>query len=393
MAATLTILSISILVFAYGGYVLPAWLWMKISPAPKRVKSNVLPTVTFIVAAYNEEDIIEEKINNCLSLIYPKDKINFLFVTDGSTDKTAQIISTYPSIQLQNHPLRDGKSMAINRAMQTINAEIVVFSDANTLLNDQALLHMAEAFFDPRVGGVAGEKKVFRLQQGGANTEGEGLYWKYESWLKNFDARFHSTVGAAGELFAIRSSLYSHTPREVLLDDFIISMKICLAGWKIAYTQKAIASEYPSENLMEEKKRKKRIATGAFQSVFLLKELFHFWKHPRLTYLYISHRLMRWIICPFLLPVLFFTNLMALDNQPGIFILVLFYAQCCFYMFAITGAWLDAKNLKHPICSIPFYFVFMNLNMYIGLIQYLKTTPTGIWEKASRIKKPHSEKY
>jgi|1048.fasta_scaffold00036_21 cellulose synthase/poly-beta-1,6-N-acetylglucosamine synthase-like glycosyltransferase len=393
MAANLTIFFICILVFAYGGYVLPAWLWMKMSPTKKRVKSKELPTVTFIVAAYNEEEIIEEKINNCLNLTYPEDKISFLFVTDGSTDETAKIIKSYPNIQLQNHAIRDGKSMAINRAMQIINAEIVIFSDANTMLNEQAVMHIAEAFLDPGVGGVAGEKKVFRIEKGGANTDGEGLYWQYESWLKNFDASFYSTVGAAGELFAIRSALYVHTPREVLLDDFIISMKICLKGWKIAYTKKAVASEYPSENLKEEKKRKKRIATGAFQSVFLLKELLYFWKYPRLTYLYISHRMLRWIICPFLLPAIFIGNLVALNQQPDLVIYVLFYAQCGFYLLALTGAWLNAQNLKHPIFSIPLYFIFMNLNMYIGLFQYLKTTPTGTWEKAARLKKGISSNY
>ncbi|MEY4660059.1 MAG: hypothetical protein RLZZ42_11 [Bacteroidota bacterium] len=386
MAATLTILFSAIFIFAYGGYVVPAWLWMKMSPHTNRQKTTDLPSVTFIVAAYNEEDTIEEKIKNTLLLQYPKDKINFLFVTDGSTDATPAIVSKYPIISLQHQTERDGKSMAINRAMQKVNTDIVIFSDANTYLNSDAIMHIAKEFFYPHIGGVAGEKKVLKIDRGGVSSEAEGLYWKYESWLKNFDAQFHTTVGAAGELFAIRTSLYTHTPREVLLDDFIISMKICLKGWKIAYNKNAVAAEYPSENLAEEQKRKKRIATGAFQSVVLLKELFYFWKHPRLTYLYVSHRLLRWIICPFLLPIIFITNVFAITQENHVFFEGLLVLQCCFYLLAATGAWLDRKKRKHPLFSIPFYFLFMNFNMYIGLYRFLYTTPSGIWEKAQRVK-------
>ena len=386
MAPFLTILFLLVLIFAYGGYVIPAWVWMKLSRRSNKEKTTALPTVTFIVAAYNEADIIEEKIKNTLLLNYPEDKINFLFVTDGSTDATPTIVGKYSIIGLQNHPDRDGKSMAINRAMQKVNTEIAIFSDANTFLNTDAILNIAQEFLDPDIGGVAGEKKVQRLTSGGVSAEAEGLYWKYESWLKNFDAQFHTTVGAAGELFAIRAKLYTHTPKEVLLDDFIISMKICLDGWKIAYNKNAVACEYPSANLAEEQKRKKRIATGAFQSVFLLKELLYFWKHPRLTYLYVSHRLLRWIICPFLLPLIFFTNLIAAIQTHHALFDGLLMIQCCFYLLAIAGAWLDSKKKKHPLFSVPFYFLFMNLNMYIGLLSFLSTTPSGIWEKAKRVK-------
>jgi cellulose synthase/poly-beta-1,6-N-acetylglucosamine synthase-like glycosyltransferase len=159
MAVTLTILFSAIFIFAYGGYVVPAWVWMKMIPHPNRQKTTDLPSVTFIVAAYNEEDTIEEKIKNTLLLQYPKDKINFLFVTDGSTDATPTIVSKYPIISLQHQTERDGKSMAINRAMQKVKTDIVIFSDANTYLNPDAIMHIAKEFFDPHIGGVAGEKR------------------------------------------------------------------------------------------------------------------------------------------------------------------------------------------------------------------------------------------
>ncbi|MEY2836096.1 MAG: hypothetical protein RLZZ557_1758 [Bacteroidota bacterium] len=385
MIAAVLYTSIFVLLMAYGGYTIPAWIWMKIRPSPQHIADNYLPNITLVVAAYNESDIIEDKIKNCLSLNYPKDKLYFVFVTDGSTDDTPLIIKKYPSIKLQHSVIRDGKSMAINRAMQHIKTPITLFSDANTMLNEDSVLLMAKSFMDPKVGAVAGEKKVLALNKGGANAVGEGLYWKYESLLKKFDAQFHSTMGAAGELFGIRTALYQHIPGKVLLDDFVISMNICLKGWKIAYEKGAIATELPSANTEEEKKRKTRIATGAFQTVGMLWQLLLFWRHPRLSYLYISHRLLRWVICPFLLPVILLTNIIVVIQDDNALMGGLLFLQLFFYAAAIVGWVLDRQQKKIVLFSIPYYFLFMNMNMYTGLYRFAFKNQTGIWEKAVRL--------
>ncbi|MEN9882852.1 MAG: hypothetical protein RLZZ420_69 [Bacteroidota bacterium] len=377
---------IFILFMAYGGYTIPAWIWMKIRRCQQKANDNILPDITLVVAAYNEAEIIEDKIRNCISLNYPKDKLDFVFVTDGSTDDTSAIVKKHPSIKLQHTAVRDGKSMAINRAMKQISTSITIFSDANTMLNEDAILLMAKSFTNPEVGAVAGEKKVLALDKGGANTVGEGLYWRYESMLKNFDAQFHSTMGAAGELFGIRTALYQHIPSSVLLDDFVISMNICLRGWKIAYEKDAIATELPSANTQEEKKRKTRIATGAFQTVIMLWRLLLFWKHPRLSYLYISHRLLRWAVCPFLLPVILIVNFFIVLHENSIPLTYLLSLQIMFYASTFIGWILDRQNRKIAIFSIPYYFLFMNLNMYTGLFRFIFKHQSGIWEKALRSK-------
>lgn len=379
-------ISIFIIFMAYGGYTIPAWIWMKTQRVSQTNHATDLPDITLVVAAYNEADFIDGKIRNCLSLNYPKEKLDFVFVTDGSTDETPLIIKKYPNIKLQHLPVRDGKSMAINRAMQQIKSTITIFTDANTMLNEDAVLLMAKSFMDPKVGAVAGEKKVLALNKGGANAVGEGAYWKYESMLKNFDAQFHSTMGAAGELFGIRTSLYQHIPGNVLLDDFVISMNICLQGWKIAYEKRAIATELPSASTQEEKKRKARIATGAFQTVVMLWKLLLFWKHPRLSYLYISHRLLRWIVCPFLLPVIFWANYAAIQQGDNILLSHLFTLQIIFYIAAFIGWILDTQHKKLAPFSIPYYFLFMNMNMYTGLYRFIFMQQTGVWEKAIRSK-------
>jgi len=172
----------------------------------------------------------------------------------------------------------------------------------------------------------------------------------------------------------------------VLLDDFVISMNICLQGWKIAYEKGAIATELPSANTKEEKKRKKRIATGAFQTIIMLRQLLLFWKHPRLSYLYISHRLLRWAICPFLLPVIFIGNYLAVQRGDEILLSYLLNLQIFFYAAACIGWILDKQNRKINLFSIPYYFLFMNLNMYTGLYQFVFKQQTGVWEKAIRSK-------
>ena len=193
-------------------------------------------------------------------------------------------------------------------------------------------------------------------------------------------------MGAAGELFGIRTSLYHHIPAAVLLDDFVISMNICLQGWKIAYEKDAIATELPSANTQEERKRKTRIATGAFQTVTMLWRLLLFWKHPRLSYLYISHRLLRWAVCPFLLPVILLANFFILLQENSIPLTYLLSLQIIFYVAAFIGWILDRQNRKIAIFSIPFYFLFMNLNMYTGLYRFIFKHQSGIWEKAIRSK-------
>src|SRR5690606_26778994 len=155
----------------------------------------------------------------------------------------------------------------IQRAMHFVTTPFVIFTDANTLLNKESVHNIMRHYSDNRVGGVAGEKKIIAVSTDAITATGEGLYWKYESWLKKMDSSFYTVVGAAGELFSIRTELYTHPGNNVLLDDFIISLRICQAGYKVSYEPEAYALESASASLEEEKKRKIRISAGAFQSI------------------------------------------------------------------------------------------------------------------------------
>jgi biofilm PGA synthesis N-glycosyltransferase PgaC len=379
-------LSFLILFYAYFGYALIAliFIYQRKGKNIQQYQDFELKSLTLIIAAFNEEAFIEEKIINSLALKYDKNKFKIYIVTDGSTDLTATIVKKYPEIIHFHENKREGKIAAVNRIMNFVDTEIVVFSDANTLISEDSLLKIMKHYANPKVGGVAGEKRILQNKKDELAGKGEGLYWKYESILKNIDSQFYSVVGAAGELFSIRTNLYQHPGNNVLLDDFLISLNVCLKGYKIAYEPDAYALEKPSFSLKEERKRKIRISAGGFQSIIMLKELFKFWKYPKLSFLYISHRVLRWTICPILLPLLVLFNLIQLTISFDYFFLITMAFQLLLYLLAFAGYLFSRINIKIKIMQFAFYFVFMNISLYIGFYKFLKGKQSVLWDKAKR---------
>ncbi len=380
-------ISITLVFYSYIGYAFLIWVYLKIKPSPKLpapTDERLMP-VTLIVACYNEAGIMEKKVRNCLALDYPMDKLSFIFITDGSTDQSSEILARHPEITHLHQSLRAGKVAAINRAMEYVKTEFVIFCDANTSLNSLSAQHIMKHYHNASVGAVAGEKKVEDLlDDTGASGAGEGIYWKYESLLKKLDSQFYSVVGAAGELFSIRTALYEHVEEDVLLDDFIISMRICRRGYKVIYEPLAFATEPPSFTMKEEQKRKIRISAGGFQSIKMLSDLLNIFKYGRLSFLYISHRVLRWTICPILLPLIFIINLILWKIFPESFFSVSFFAQVIFYFAAIIGWAFASKNITIKALYVPYYFVFMNAAMFIGFRKFYNNNQSVLWEKARR---------
>ncbi|MES1197767.1 MAG: glycosyltransferase family 2 protein [Chitinophagaceae bacterium] len=389
MAILLFWISLALLFFCYIGYGMLLFgvntLKFIFSHAAKKTPFTDPPPVTLIITIYNEEKILEQKIQNTLAIQYPPGKLNIVFVTDGSTDSSQKIVERYPGIILMHQQERRGKFAAIKRAMQKVKTPVVVFSDANTMLNKECIERLAEHYRDPKVGGVAGEKKILLNNHVSAVGEAEGLYWKYESLMKKLDANFNTVVGAAGELFSIRTELFKELNDELILDDFVISMKVCLQGYKIAYEPGAFAIESPSISLSEEEKRKVRISAGAYQSIGYLKSCLNIFRYPLLSFQYISRRLLRWIFCPMMLLLLLFTDILIFAKQPELnFYKWFLYAQATFYFLAAVGWMFIRSGRKLGWLAIPFYFVFMNYCLVKGFIKYLKGRQTVLWEKSLR---------
>ncbi len=381
--------SVSILFFCYIGYGI-LLLFLNGLLIIFRFKNKTVTLkeklpVTLIVSAYNEEQVLEQKIKNTLAIEYPPDLLTIIFVIDGSADGSLEMIQKHPAIILLHQKERRGKFAAIKRAMQLVQTPIVVFSDANTMLNKECIGRIVAHYHDPKVGGVAGEKKILHNHHISAVGEAEGFYWQYESFMKRLDAGFYTVVGAAGELFSIRSGLFRESDDELILDDFVISTQVCLQGYKIEYEPGAFATEMPSATLAGEEKRKVRIAAGAFQSIGYLKKCLNIFKYPLLSFQYISRRLMRWILCPVMLVILLVTNVILVSNQPvnGFYNWFLF-AQALFFFLVLTG-WVFVRTGKRAgVLTIPFYFVFMNYCMVKGFIRFLKRRQTVLWEKSLR---------
>lgn len=388
-------IALFIVFYTYVGYGFLLYILVRvkelfIKPIQHRLPADdKLPDVTLFITAFNEEDVIEEKMHNCLSLDYPAEKLHIVWTTDGSNDGTNQKLTSWPQVVVHFQPARQGKTAAMTRGMRFVHTPLVVFTDANTMVNRKAIREIVLAFEDTKVGCVAGEKRIAVQTKDGAAAGGEGLYWKYESTLKALDARLYSAVGAAGELFAVRRNLFTEMEPDTLLDDFILSLRIAMQGHTIAYCTEAYAIESGSADMREEEKRKVRIAAGGLQSIWRLRALLNPFRYGVLSFQYISHRVLRWSLTPVLLFALLPLNivLLILGVSPILYGIIL-VLQFLFYTAGLWGYYLSTKQVKNKLLFVPYYFLFMNINVIKGVNYLLKKRGTGTWEKAKRQKEP-----
>ncbi|OYU66055.1 MAG: glycosyl transferase [Bacteroidetes bacterium B1(2017)] len=369
--------------YAYVGYGILLYVLVKIKNLfvkKPNFSNQVLPEVTLLVAAYNESDYVVDKVKNTIAQSYPSDKLKIVFVTDGTTDDSIEKLKSFEQVKVYHSDERKGKMAAINRVMPLIKSPITVFTDANAMLNTDAIKSMVEHFVNPKVGVVAGEKQIIKVSENNAEV-GEGLYWKYESFLKKLDSELYSTVGAAGELYAIRTSLFQTLETDTLLDDFVLSLRICSKGYVTAYEPSAKAMETASLNIAEELKRKVRISAGGIQSVLRLQTLLNPFKHGWLTFQYLSHRVLRWTLVPVFLVLMPIVNLFLMDNP--FYQLSLFF-QVAFYSLAILGYVFEKKGKKFKALYVPYYFSFMNYAAILGFKRFYSNQQAVTWEKAAR---------
>lgn len=382
---------LSIVIYTYVGYGLILYVMVKIKELFNKSKKEVhlphdnqLPEVTLLVAAYNEEDVVRDKMENSLALNYPKEKLKLMWVTDGSTDKTNELLSEYKEVELLYVPERGGKTAALNRVIDYVTSPIVVFTDANTMICRDSIREIVGAFMDIKVGCVAGEKRIAVKEKDNAAGGGEGLYWKYESSLKNLDSRLYSAMGAAGELFAVRRELFDKMENDTLLDDFVLSMRIVAKGYKIAYCPEAYAIESGSADMNEEQKRKIRIAAGGLQSIWRLRALLNPFKYGIVSFQYVSHRVLRWSLTPIALFALLPLNFFLLFVSSKVMYVFVFLLQLLFYAMGLRGYALSKRQIKNKWLYVPYYFLFMNLNVIRGFAYLKKKKGNGAWEKAKR---------
>ncbi len=380
---------LGLMIYSYFGYtIILAFIVIirkTFSQNKENDKPDFFPDITIVVAAYNEEKNIDDKVQNSKLQDYPQNKITQLWINDASTDETKALLAKYPNIKVLNQPERKGKIAAINLAMSHVTSPITIFSDANAMLSLNAIRKIVEPFSNTKVGCVAGEKRILLNTQENAAATGEGIYWKYESLIKELESNCNTTLSATGELYAIRTNLYEIVKDNTILDDFAISTNILKKGLLVKYIPDAYACERASANISEEKKRKIRIAAGSFQSLFRNLELLNPFKHPFLTFQYFSHKILRWFLLPlslFLIPIL--NVLILLKDWHNTLYLITFAIQLLLF-FAITLGWLlKDKVVTSRWIFLPYYLFMMNISVVQGFFRFLKGTQNVKWDKSLR---------
>ena len=382
---------VAVVFYTYLGYGMLLWLIISIkrlvrgkqSPTPMPTDDE-LPTMTLMICAYNEQDVVKEKMQNTRALDYPKDKFRVMWVTDGSNDRTNELLKEYPEVDIVFSPERRGKTAALKHGLSELKTQYVAFTDANTMINSGAMKEIARLFMDKTVGCVSGEKRVAARKEGEMAAEGEGMYWRYESTLKKWDSELYSAMGAAGELYAIDPKLVREVPDNALLDDFMMSMYIVDEGKRIAYSPDAYAMEYGSADIHEESKRKRRIAAGGLQSIWWLRKMLNPLRQPLVAFQYISHRVLRWSVTPIAMVIMLAVNSMLVAMGAGTIYNIILALQMLLYLAALAGYIMNEHGHKNKMLYTAYYFVFMNLNVFRGMA-YLRThSNSGAWEKAKR---------
>lgn len=385
-------ISVFVLVYTYIGYGLVLWTIKILFFKKKNTILSEKPAVCILIAAYNEEDWIVEKIQNTLSLDYPVELLEVWVITDGSTDETFQRAKNYPlpsgaKLQVHHQDERQGKLAAIERVMPGVQTPIAIFTDANTSLNHQVIQNLVKHYADPQVGAVAGEKRIHTTHQDEASSAGEGIYWRYESLLKKWDAELFSAVGAAGELFSIRTELFEKIPADTLIEDFYLTMTVLRKGYRIAYAADAYAIEAASASVAEELKRKIRIAAGGLQASWRLRDLLNPLRYGIFSWQFFSHKILRWTLAPLALPLAFLLNL-ALAFSPGGIYIPLLMLHALFYGLALLGWIFEKRQLKIKAFFIPYYFCMMNYSVFLGFVRLWKGKQSVLWEKVERKRNP-----
>jgi len=350
---------IGLLVQVYILY--PCTLRLKKTKSVKCEKSNKL--VSIIIAAHNEENIIAEKIKNTKALNYPN--IEILVGDDGSTDKTAEIMAQFPDICLIQKEKNEGKAAVLNALCKEAKGEIFLFSDANTMLESTALEKIAEMFADEKVGCVCGQ--LLLKDASGANME--SVYWRGESKLKKLESNFGAVMGSNGALYAIRAKLYSELPtHKTVMDDFYITAKILMKNYHCVFCENALAFENTSTSAYGEFKRKIRIGRANFNFLFTFLPLLNP-LHPIRAYIFLSHKLLRWL-SPFLLLAVFICSFILMKEH-------ILYKT----FFALELLFLVAALLRVHVCS---YFLNMNLALFLGFCKSFFKEKGGAWERVER---------
>ncbi len=356
---------------AYSYFIFPAILYVLVRMKAKTFNESEdqEPSVTLLISAYNEATVIEEKIQNSLNLDYPSNKLQIFVLDDGSSDGTDGIVASYAGQGITHFRVdgRGGKNVAINETWPEISSDIVVFSDANCMYQEDAIRCLVKHFSDERIGCVCGELRYISAETG--SSLGENLYWKYEQVLKKWQSRMGEVLVLNGSIFAVRRELFRPLHPKIA-NDFQIPVAVANQNFAIIYQPEAVATEKVAESARDEFGRKARIIARGYEGFF---HCFMDFRGMRL-FQFISQKFLRWNVWMAMV-LMFATNLFLLHNA---FFRFVFVAQLVFYAFACAGPLLN--RVRIPGVGIPYYFCIVNLGAFVGLLRFISRKQKANWE-------------
>jgi cellulose synthase/poly-beta-1,6-N-acetylglucosamine synthase-like glycosyltransferase len=334
-----------------------------------------LPSVTLIVPAYNEQASLPKKILNSHQIDYPAEKLQIVFVSDGSIDRTNEILSSLedPKIEVVLLPKREGKSKALNVAVAKAHHDILVFSDASTLFAPDAVKNLTRHFFNPKVGIVCGALEFERTSE---SRQTEGIYWGYECMLRLMEARLGATLTASGALLALRRTAFRPLAPETMIEDFVIPMNARNLGFSVVYDPEARATEIAASSVAGEFTRRVRLAVGSFRALkgFLTTSLDGF-----TSIAFVSHKLLRWVL-PFLLIALLVSNAFLLDKS---LYRAFFLGQLSFLLWACVGFVFRHRMRRARYALVGYFLLAMNLAFLVGFFRFLTGREEGVWQRVN----------
>jgi cellulose synthase/poly-beta-1,6-N-acetylglucosamine synthase-like glycosyltransferase len=360
---TLFWISFIVLVYIYAGYPFLAWLFARLFGRPPAAR-GITPPVSLLIPAYNEAGHMDIKLRNSLALDYPMDRLEIVVASDGSTDQTDAITRRFEPQGVRLIVMREniGKSAMLSRAVPLLRGDLIVFSDASSELEPGALRALVRNFADPKVGCASG---LYRLRTGAdLRGEGEGLYWRYETFLKRQESRLHSILGAHGAFYAIRKALFQRFGESEINDDYLVPMRIIAQGYRAIYEPEALAWERETASVEGEFARRRRIAAGNCQQMVALRRMlspFYGW----VAWSFFSHKVLRTLAPVFLLLLLVSSLWLPQPERAAAL-----GAQGALYGAALLGYWCQRRGRRVRWLSAPFYFCFGNMAMLAGVLQY-----------------------
>lgn len=368
-------ISLSLLLYPYILYPIILY-FLALVRNVKVAKQEIFPSVSIIITAFNESENIAKKIANTLCLDYPEDKLEIIVASDGSTDDTDSIVEGYEQVRLVRVEGRVGKTQTQNVAVSMAKGDILVFSDAASMYEQDAVKKLVRNFNDNTVGGVGGRCKYVSPTESGSTFWATYIYWEYEIFLKKCQTKIGTLTGTSGLIYAIRKELYTPLPSEII-SDMVEPLMIVKQNRRFVYESEAVANEYTTTTISQEFKMRVRVISRGMSGMLYVRELLNPFKYPWVSFQLTSHKILRWL-SPFLIILMVISNFAIYDYWAGYRFLM--FLEIAFAVFCVLSVFIKCKGILLHLQNVSLYFVTVTLASLVSFFQVIRSEVPTTWE-------------